>query len=68
MFLKSPNSKVYEAVPAAVYYDLPRLLQGEVDIDTTRPSDIVQVGRRTAALSELTEKNKKKYRNMRHGR
>ncbi|GFQ82411.1 cartilage oligomeric matrix protein, partial [Trichonephila clavata] len=57
-----------EAVPAAVYYDLPRLLQGEVDIDTTRPSDIVQVGRRTAALSELTEKNKKKYRNMRHGR
>ncbi|GIY61896.1 cartilage oligomeric matrix protein, partial [Caerostris extrusa] len=57
-----------EAVPAAVYYDLPRLLQGEVDIDTTRPSDIVQVGRRTAALSAFTEKNKKRSRNVRHGR
>ncbi|KAF8764313.1 Thrombospondin-4 like protein [Argiope bruennichi] len=57
-----------EAVPAAVYYDLPKLLQGEVDIDTTRPSDIVQVGRRTAALTAFTEKNKKKYRSVRHGR
>lgn len=57
-----------EAVPAAVYYDLPRLLQADVEIDTTRPSDIVQVGRRTAAFTALTEKSKKKYRNVRHGR
>lgn len=61
-------SYLTEAVPAAVYYDLPRLLQADVDIDTTKPSDIVQVGRRTAAFTALTEKSKKKYRNLRHGR
>lgn len=35
-----------EAVPSAIYYDLPPSLQSQVEIDTTRPSEIVQVGRR----------------------
>lgn len=35
-----------EAVPHAIYQDLPRHLQSQVELDTTRPSEIVQVGRR----------------------
>ncbi|XP_076356143.1 cartilage oligomeric matrix protein-like [Tachypleus tridentatus] len=35
-----------EAVPSSVYYELPPHLQVEVEIDTTKPSEIIQVGRR----------------------
>lgn len=58
-----------EAVPTAVYYDLPRHLQDGVEIDTTRPSEIVQVGRRTAELVALTQKRSRRgHHNIRHGR
>jgi syndecan 4 len=40
-----------EAVPQSIYQDLPRRLQNEVEIDTTRASEIIQVGRRRAESS-----------------
>lgn len=39
-----------EAVPQAIYQDLPRRLQNEVEVDTTRASEIIQVGRRRADI------------------
>lgn len=35
-----------EAVPAAIYNELPRQLQELTSIDKTRPGDIIQIGRR----------------------
>ena len=35
-----------EAVPLSIHRDLPRRLQSQVEIDTTRPSEIIQIGRR----------------------
>jgi len=37
-----------EAVPQAIHQELPRRMQSEVEVDTTRASDIIQVGRRRA--------------------
>jgi len=35
-----------EAVPQSIHQDLPRHMQMQVEIDTTRASDITQIGRR----------------------
>ena len=35
-----------QAVPSTIYNELPRNLQSKVELDTTRPSEIVQVGGR----------------------
>lgn len=35
-----------EAVPAAIYNELPRQLQELTSIDKTRPGDIIEIGRR----------------------
>ena len=35
-----------KAVPLSIHRDLPRRLQSQVEIDTTRPSEIIQIGRR----------------------
>ncbi|GFT76982.1 thrombospondin-3, partial [Nephila pilipes] len=37
-----------EAVPSAIYQELPRQLQSMTEVDTTRANEIIQVGRRRA--------------------